>query len=55
MTNSFTRSDGVTIDLIRESHCKICSKPIPLSYKDYGYCIDRKRLEYLEKEDARHG
>jgi len=42
MTNSFIRFDGVKVDLIRESHCKICSKPIPLSYKDFGYCMDCK-------------
>ena len=50
MTNSFTRSDGVNIDLIRESHCKVCSKPIPLSYKDYGYCMDCKDQKDLEPE-----
>jgi|WetSurMetagenome_2_1015567.scaffolds.fasta_scaffold20306_3 competence protein ComFC len=50
MTNSFTRSDGVEVDLIRESHCIVCSKPIPLSYKDYGYCMDCKDQKDLAPE-----
>ena len=48
MTNSFIRSDGVKIDLIRESRCRLCSKPIPLRYKEYGYCTDCKDLRDME-------
>ena len=55
MTLSFTRSDGVQVDLIRESHCKLCSKPIPLKYKDYGYCTDCKDFKNQEPEIIIYG
>jgi len=55
MTLSFTRSDGVNVDLIRESHCKVCSKPIPLNYRDYGYCMDCKDQKDREQELIMYG
>jgi len=50
MNLSFRRSDGVIIDLLRESHCKLCSKPIPLRFKEYGYCTDCKIFKNTEPE-----
>lgn len=45
MVSYFLRSDGTRIDLLRESHCQLCSKPIPLRFRDYGYCADCKTLK----------
>ena len=34
----FTRSDGAKIELISDSFCDWCSKPIAKKYQNYGYC-----------------